>query len=140
MVRVILAFLTAAVIAAALGSSASTHFVMEGLRDIGVAITSQVQLDTTLKDLMGMAPLYAGMLSPGLIIAFVAAHYVSKVIGLRTLVFMAAGGAAVGTTLFSTSEIMGLMPIGGARTDLGFSAQAAAGAAAGLIFALLKRA
>lgn len=140
MVRVILAFLTAAVIAAALGSSASTHFVMEGLREIGVAISSDQQIAAMWHDIKGMAPLYAGMLSPGLIIAFVAAHYVSKVIGLRTLVFMAAGGVGVGTTLFSTSEIMGLMPIGGARTDLGFGAQAAAGAAAGLIFALLKRA
>jgi len=140
MVRVILAFLTAAVIAAALGSTASTHFVMQGLRDIGVAISSDQQIAAIWHDIQGMGPLYAGMLSPGLIIAFGAAHYVSKLIGLRTLVFMAAGGAAVGTTLFSSSELMGLMPIAGARTDLGFGTQAAAGAAAGLIFSLLKRA
>lgn len=140
MVRVLLAFLTAAVIAAALGSTASTHFVLEGLSSLGVALTQDQRISATLHDLAGMAPTYLGALSPGLIIAFVGAHYVAKVIGLRTIVFMVAGGAAVSTTLFSMSEVMGLMPISGARTDLGFGAQAASGVAAGLIFSLLKRA
>jgi hypothetical protein len=138
-VRPIGSFLAAVIVAIILGSIASTHFVLGALTDLGVEIPFSDRLSMTLQDIVGIAPLYGAIIGTGLLVAFVAAIFVAKLApSLRWLVYLVAGGAAVGITLFTLQIVFGgIMPISGARSAGGFVAQIGVGAIAGYVFARL---
>jgi hypothetical protein len=137
--RPIGSFLAAVIVAIILGSIASTHFVLGALTDLGVEIPFSDRLTMTLQDIVGIAPLYGAIIGTGLLVAFVAAIFVAKLApSLRWLVYLVAGGAAVGITLFTLQVTFGgIMPISGARSTGGFLAQIAVGAISGYVFARL---
>ena len=116
-----------------LGSFASTHFVLLGLTDLGVEISMILQ------DIVGIAPAYGAIFGAGLLIAFIAARYVTKLApSQRKLVFLVAGGTAMAVTLAAFRLAFdGIMPISGARTTPGFIAQIAVGVICGYLFAHL---
>ena len=122
-----------------LGSFASTHFVLLGLTDLGVEISAADRLSMILQDIVGIAPAYGAIFGAGLLIAFIAARYVTKLApSQRKLVFLVAGGTAMAVTLAAFRLAFdGIMPISGARTTPGFIAQIAVGVICGYLFAHL---
>ena len=138
--RPIGSFFAAVIVAIILGSIASTHFVLGALTDLGVEIPMSDRLSMTFQDIVGIAPLYGAIIGTGLLVAFVAAIFVTKIApSLRWFVYLVAGGAAVGITLFTLQTAFGgIMPISGARSTGGFLAQIAVGAIAGYVFATLS--
>ncbi len=138
-VRPIGSFFAAVIVAIILGSIASTHFVLAALSDLGVDIPFGDRVSMTLQDIVGIAPLYGSIIGAGLLVAFVAAIFVSKLApNLRWFVYLVAGGTAVGVTLVTLQTVFGgIMPISGARSTAGFLSQIAVGAIAGYVFARL---
>ena len=147
-VRQIIGYAAAVALAAALGSLFSTHFVLRALAaDLGVAIGADAWLSTMGRDLVGMGPLFAAITAVGFLIAFPVAALIIRQFrrkgvagtGLQYLGYGLAGAVAMATALLTMQGLLEVMPVAGARTLGGLSAQALAGAAAGLLHAWLTR-
>jgi len=138
-VRPVGSFIVTLLVLIILGSIASTHFVLQGLTDLGVDIPFSDRLSMTLQDILGIAPMYGAIFGIGLIIAFVVAIFVTRLApSLRWFVYLVAGATAMAVTLMTLQLAFdGIMPISGARTAGGFIAQVAVGAIAGYVFAKL---
>lgn len=133
-------FVAAAVAAAALGTVSSTQFVLQELADLGVTIPLDTRLWATWHDLMGMAPTLAAVVTPGLLVAFLAGALVVRFAGvLRTIVYAVAGAATLVIAVLVMREVLGVTPISGARTAVGLMGQGAAGLIAGWLFAMVSR-
>jgi len=132
-------FFVVLIVLTVLGSAASTHFVLQGLTDLGVDIPLSDRVSMTLQDIVGIAPLYGAIFGLGLIVAFTMAIFVTRLApSLRWLVYLVAGGTAIGAALtILVITFDGIMPISGARTTGGFIAQVVVGALAGYLFARL---
>ncbi len=137
--RVILAFLAAVVVSAALAAAASTQFVLAELARLDVAFTFGDRVAMTLHDIFGMASLYLPIFGVGLLIAFSVAALVIRFLlpGWGVLGFTLAGFTAVLAIMGIAMLMFGLMPVAGARSLGGMAAQGVAGAAGGYLFARL---
>ena len=135
--RVVIAFIAAAVGAAVLATIAQTQFVVRGLNAVGAGIGPGDRMAMTLADLAGLAPLYGGFIAVALLIAFLAAALTTRIAPLpRPLVLAVAGGAAMTVMLLLMQEVFfGVQLIAGARFAPGFAAQVVCGVFAGLVFA-----
>ena len=60
------------------GSVVQTHFNLQALRSLGVAIPAPLQAWTTLQDLAAFAPVYAGILAAGWLPALAVAAWLSR--------------------------------------------------------------
>jgi hypothetical protein len=143
MVRRIVAFAVAVVVMALLGSTAHSLFVQEAwllASGPGVAsLSSADRLNWILHDLVGLEPLYGSLVAVAFLVAFVAAGFVARLTGLRTVVFAVAGAVAI-FVLFTVMRMqLGTVGVFGARGDLGLAAQMAAGTIAAITFALMSR-
>lgn len=135
-VRVVLAFLLAMVVATVLGAVAHTQFVLARLSGLGVDISFGERLSTTLHDIAGMAPLFGAIVGAGFIVAMSSAALAFRLAGTqRTLIYAVAGAVSLGVTLTVMNAVFEITAIAGARSTLGFLAQMAAGAVGGLTFA-----
>ncbi len=139
LVRSVLAFIVAVLVAGILGTALSTQFVIAGLESVDASVPMAERIDMTFFDLMGMGPIYTIVMAIGLLVGFLVATGLLFVIPLpRWVGYALAGGAAVVTMLFFMQQTFwGTMPIAGARTALGYGAQIAAGALGGVVFALI---
>ncbi len=135
--RVIIAFIVAAVGGAALATIAQTQFVVRGLNAVGARIGFEDRLSMTLADLAGLGPLYGAFIAIALLLAFLAAALTARILPLpRALVLAVAGGTAMAVMLLLMQEVFfGVQLIAGARFAPGFAAQIVCGVFAGLIFA-----
>ena len=137
--RRIVAYFAAVATTAVLGSIASTHFVLRGLTELGVSIDFGKQLHAFGHDVLGMGPMLGVLVAFCFLIAYpVAALVVRFLPRLRTASYSAAGAVAILVALYAMETALATMPIAGARTPLGLAAQGVAGAAGGLVFALLS--
>ena len=137
MLRLVLAYLAAVGVMAALGVLAQSLFVLLGLGEVGAAIPLPAALGMMADDLLGLGPIYAVLIAIGFLIAFpVAALAVRIVPAPRALIFAAAGLVCIAVMLTLMKEVFfGVQLIAGARSLPGFWAQAIMGALAGLAFA-----
>ena len=138
-VKIILAFIAAAVVAGLLGTFLSTQFVIAGLDGVGAGVAMDERVAMTLFDLQGMGPIYTIVMAIGLAVGFVNAALLLMVLPLPRWAGYAIAGAAVVVTMLMLMQqaYWGTMPIAGARTLAGYLAQLAAGAIGGLVFAAL---
>lgn len=145
MLRTIFAFAVAAVFMALLGSVAHTWFVQQAWIDATalsaptVALTLEERLAWVLDDVVGLQPMYGGLTSVALLLAFLAAHVVARVTGLRAIVFSVAGAVAIFVMFTLMKETLGTIGVFGARGTAGLAAQSLVGLLAGLLFAMLTR-
>jgi hypothetical protein len=140
MLRVLAAFVAAVLVTYGLAAIAQTQHVMSRLVDMGMPVTFSDRLAATLDDLVGMAPLYMPMLAVGLAIAFgIAAGVMRLAPRWRPVGYPLAGGLAVLVLHVSLTLALGITPIAVARTTLGLTSQALAGAVGGWAFAMLRR-
>lgn len=135
--RLILAFLAAIVVSAALAAAASTQFVLAGLSSVGVEIGIGDRLSMTAHDIMGMGPTYLPIIAAGFLVAFGVAALVIRYLlpGWSVLGYTLAGFTAMLAIILIMILAFGLVPIAGARSMAGMFSQCLAGAVGGYLFA-----
>lgn len=140
MVRRLAAFVSAVLIAALLGSIAHSLFIQQAwLASAGAGAEIPVgdRISWITHDLVGLEPLYGGLVAVALLIAFLASGLVARFTGLRTIVFAVAGAIAMFTMFTIMRMELGTVGVFGARGTMGLAAQMAAGLLAGLTFAIM---
>lgn len=136
--RLILAFLAAVMVTAALSAIAQTQFNLAALQELGLPMPLAVRLRTTVADLAGFSPLYAGVTAVALGTAFPVAALLARLLPrARAFLFALAGGTGIFTALAIMNQLLGLTVIAAARSSLGLASLILAGALGGLVFARL---
>jgi hypothetical protein len=138
--RVIIGFVVASIIATIGMSTVSTFTVQSNLAAMGFPVPFGDKISMYLDDLAGLAPA-AGMINAlGLLIAFgIAALIIRFVWNKAVLGFALAGFVALLAEMQMMSIAFdGITPIAGARTMSGLLALGLVGALAGLVFAKIK--
>ena len=146
MIRVILAFVLAVLVAFLLGGAALSWFDQAGyLAAAGAGTTLSIgeRLSWYINELKGLGVtvgFYPILLAAGLAIAFIAAAIVQRIApGLRFWWYAGAGAVALIVMVLSLKLAMGLKVLPGARTMAGVAAQGVAGLIAGAVFAITSR-
>jgi hypothetical protein len=146
MVRWLLALVVAVVVMVVLGSAAHSLMVQQAWSDAvmageGVPATLPVadRVSWMLHDLIGLQPLYGGLVAVALLVAFLAGTLVARFTGLRPIVFAVAGAVAIFVLFTALKMALGTVGVFGARGTIGLGLQIAAGLIAGLVFAALSR-
>lgn len=138
--KIVLGFVLAVIVATVLGAIAHTQFVLAGLTDLGVAVPFGERMSMTLHDILGLGPLYGGIVGLGFLVAMAAGALVFRLAGIqRTLIYAVAGAVAIAAALTTMGMVYDITPIAGARSMAGFAAQMIAGALGGLTFARISR-
>ncbi len=150
MVRNIVAFAIAVMVAITLASVASSLFAQEGWSiaagqangDGPAVIALPERISWILHDLVGMEtnPLPFGAAILGaLLIGFSTASLISRFVGMRTLSYALAGAVAIFVMYAAVKYTQSTVGVSGARTALGMAVQMSTGLIAGLVFALISR-
>lgn len=139
MLRRLIAFVVAVLLASVLAVAASTQFVLAELAAVGVEFSMADRLAMTGHDILGMGVTYLPIMAVALLIGFVVAALVIRYLlpGWQRVGYTLAGFVAVLAILGLMLAVFGLMPIAGARSLSGMLAQGLAGAVAGYLFARL---
>jgi MFS family permease len=136
--KLVLAWLAANMVTAVTGSVIQTQFNLAAIAAVGADIPFGVRLQTTLHDLAGFAPMFAGITAAGFLVAFVAAGLLARRWpARRTLLYASAGAAAMATAILLINAQLPMTPIGATRQLAGLLALAAAGGLGGWAFAAL---
>jgi hypothetical protein len=136
--KLLLAWLAATSLAAAVGSIVQTQFNLAAISAIGAPVPFAVRLQTTLQDLAGFAPTYAAVVAVGLLVAFlVTGRLVRRWPQRRTSLYTLAGAAAIITAILLMNAALPITGIGATRSLAGLIALGAAGALGGRLFAAL---
>jgi hypothetical protein len=147
MLRRVVSFVVAAGAMVLLGSAAHSYFVQRAWSSAAghasgtapAAIPFADRIAWAAHDLHGMFVPYCSVTSIALFIAFVAAGALARFTGFRLAVFTLAGALALLVLFTLMKSLLGTVGIFGARGPVGLTAQMAAGAVAGLLFARLTR-
>ena len=138
--RVALAWLGATLITAATGSIIQTQFNLAAIKAAGAPVPLDLRLQATLQDLVGFAPLLAGITAVAFLVAFVvAAPLVRRWPGHRVGLYTLAGGGAVAAAILLMNAFLPITVIGATRSLPGLIALGMAGALGGRIYAWLAR-
>lgn len=136
-VRTLIAFALAVVVATALAAVAQTQFNLAALYALGAEIGMDVRVRTTLQDLAGFSPMYGLVTAIGFFIALAVAspivHFAPK---LRLFGFTLAGAVAVLAAILLMNSAFGMHPIAATRSVAGLAAFVLTGAAGGFLYAL----
>ncbi|MEO9054593.1 MAG: hypothetical protein ABI356_06700 [Steroidobacteraceae bacterium] len=145
MLRRVVAFVVAAIAMIVLGSAASSVLVQHAWsgaagRALGTApaaIPFADRISWAVHDLFGMVVPYSAVTSIALLVAFLIAGALARLIGFRAIVFGFAGAMALFALFTILRSALGTVGIFGARGPAGLAAQMLVGAVAGLLFARL---
>lgn len=138
--RLLLAYLAATLACAALGSVIQTQFNLAAIAALGAEIPPALRLSTTGQDLLRFAPLWAGILALGFLIAFVVALLIHAFLRRqRSALLIAAGTVSVFTTLWAMQAMLPITVIAAARSGAGFVLLGLTGALGGWAFDQLSR-
>jgi len=143
--RRIVAFVIAAAVMVILGSATHSYFVQRAWSGAAgradgsgpASIPFADRISWAAHDLGGMILPYAATTSVALLIAFLAAGALARLIGYRVIVFGAAGAAAILVMFTTLRMVLGTVGIFGARGPVGLAAQMTVGLIAGVLFARL---
>ncbi|MDL0432592.1 PQQ-dependent sugar dehydrogenase [Marinobacter sp. TBZ242] len=102
--KVVLAFVIALLLGSVLGSLVQTQINLQALAGLGVEISPEVRLETTLADLINFAPLYAILFGLSFLVSQVAASLVVRLAGNSGRLWLHPVAAAVG--LWATLRIV----------------------------------
>jgi hypothetical protein len=136
--RLLLAWLVAAVVTAALGSIIQTQFNLAAIAALGAPVPMGARLQTTLQDLAGFAPMFGLVGAAGFVPALVVAALLSwRRPEWRVVLYPLAGAAALVTAVLLMNALLPVTPIGATRSASGIVALGLAGLAGGAAFAAL---
>ncbi len=149
--RVVAAFLGSVVITFVLASGFYTQQVLAKRAEIGAVYTTEQQIGVYLDDFIGLAPSwdkstgfdpgYGGVLAVGLLIGFLVAAGVKRIlVPLAPIAYPVAGAAAVFVVLWAVETFVakGSGAFEGASGPVGIALQCLAGFVGGLVFALAR--
>lgn len=138
-IRILVGYVAAAVVAIILASAFHTQMVIGALEAAGAAISFDRRLAMTGTDFIGLAPQLGAVIAIGLAIGFLIAAGVKRVLKpLAPVAYPVAGAAAVAVALIAMGMAFdGITPIAGARTPVGFALQCLAGAIGGAVFSAI---
>ncbi|HUD34988.1 MAG TPA: hypothetical protein VMR43_18655 [Variovorax sp.] len=109
--RIVPAFVAAVLVAAAWGSAAQTQVTLNALVALDVAMPWGLRLQTTLRDLVGFGPIYAGVVTVAWLPAFAVAGWLARrVPGWRPVLFAVAAGVAL-LAAFAFADVVAPMPV-----------------------------
>ncbi|OZB06672.1 MAG: hypothetical protein B7X54_01395 [Idiomarina sp. 34-48-12] len=136
MVRMFIAFLCAVIGAALVGTVIQTQFNLAELTALSVDIDMSTRMATILHDLLHFGPVFALILTPTLLIAFIVARVLSHFMPRLERAWFVVGGGVGLACAFMVVDSLAPMPtlIAANRTLLGFLLMSATGAFAGWIF------
>lgn len=140
-VSTLVSLVIALVFGVILGSVVQTQLNLAALQSIGVEIPSMLRLETTLKDLVTFAPIYAALFSVGFMLAQAVAMLISRWLGGRFQMLLSSGAALVALLVtFKIVDSFAPMPtlIAATRSTSGLTAMLITAALAGWVFAALK--
>jgi hypothetical protein len=139
--RIVPAFLGAALVAVVWGSAAQTQVTMNALVALDVAMPWSLRLATTLRDLVGFGPVYAGVVIVAWLPAFAVAGWLARrAPGWRAVLFAVAAGVAL-LAAFAFADAVAPMPvfIDATRGWGGTAAMALGGVLGGALYARWTR-
>lgn len=137
-IRIAAAFPVAVAVVIVGVSIAHTQFVLAALASIGAPASLAINLDTTMFDIVGLAPTLGPVIAIALAIGFMVAAVLKRVLlPLAPLAYPIAGAAAMATALVAMKLAYHTTPLAGARSMVGFLTMCAIGAIGGLVFSRL---
>lgn len=138
--RVLGGYAVAVALSYSLASLFSTESVVASLYRLDAPVTLPEHLHMIFHDLGGMATSFLPMIAVAFAIALPVAAWLSRRRpAWRTFWFILAGTVAVTTVHLSLQAAFDIILVAGARTGLGFCAQALAGAVGGYGFVLYHK-
>lgn len=136
MIRRIVAFIVAALVAFIAASLIHTQIILAGLSDLGADVPLSLRVSTSFADLIGLAPAFGPVVAIALLLGLLVAGFARRFIPLpRPLAFAIAGAGALATALWLMHLSFDITPIASARTTGGLLALCLAGAVGGVVFA-----
>ena len=140
MLHVLKAFVPAVLLAYLLASVLVTQANLAALQSMGIEIGTGVRLDTTIKDMLGMASSYLILILVGFTLAFPVAAGLTRLLpSQRALFFCLAGFVAIVALHLIMQAVLGLSAIAPTRTLIGLLGQGFAGALGGYCYHALSR-
>lgn len=122
------------------GSIAQTQFNLAALQELGVPIPLDVRLDTTVRDLIGFAPLFAALVAAALLVAFVVTGLLLRRLPLPVMpLYTLAGTAAILLLLLIMDAMLPVTPIAAARSLAGLLTLSLSGAVGGMLFTAIAQ-
>lgn len=117
-----------------------SQFNMAEISNMGIIISLSERLQTTILDVIGMAPLFSVIFGVGLLVAFIVASLIARFTPLlRTAVFVVAGFVAVATTLTLMKVTFSITAIAATRNWDGFLSLCVLGGLAAYFFIKIAR-
>ncbi|MFC2951070.1 hypothetical protein ACFOOP_03975 [Marinicaulis aureus] len=139
-IKTAIAYLLSVIAAYLLSVAFYTQQVIAKMQAVGAVYSGQQQINTFVDNLTGLWQL-AAMIAIALMIAFVVAFFVKRVLKpLAPIAYPAAGGAAILLMLYLIEQQLGggAGVIGGARDATGLALQTLAGFLGGAVFAFMR--
>lgn len=140
--RTILAFILAVATTYGVAVVFLTQQVFEKRAAIGAVYTRDQQITTLVDNLVGLASAYGAVLSIALLLGFLIAAGVKRILKpLAPLAYPVGGAAAVYTAIFLIENIAasgGAVAMEGARGAVGMGLQSFAGFIGGVVFAVTR--
>ncbi len=137
-VRWLIAFFVAVLVAAVAGSLIQTQFNLASISALGPSIPLGLRIEVSLFDLLSFAPTYAIVAAFALLIGLlVAAWPASAFPAIKQFWFGLAGFLAIYTALLCMNSMLPVTVIGAARSTAGMMALSLAGALGGWLYGLI---
>ena len=139
MLRLLHAFVPAVLLAYLLASVLVTQANLAAVQSMGLEVSTGVRLDTTARDMVGMASSYLILILVSFTLAFpVAAGLTRRLPRQRALLFTLAGFVAIVALHLIMKAALGLSGIAPTRTLAGLLSQGVAGAVGGYCYHALS--
>jgi len=120
MVKTVLRFIAAVLIAALLTSLVSTQIILSELAGFGISVSLNDRIFTTLTDLVNLGITLFVIIAPGFLIGFIIAKYAHQFFGgNRKFWYAIAGFSSFPVTLYLIKYFMGITLLASARTSWG---------------------
>ena len=137
--RNIVAFLIAWVFFVVIGEGIMSQFVLREVSNMGLVVPFSLRIQTTLQDIVGMAPLFGAIFGVALLLALLAGAGVKRFLPqLRTAIYVTACFIGVADALIAMKTAFSITAIAGTRDFDGFLALCLVGGFSGYVFSKLS--
>ena len=141
MLRLLKAFVPAVLLAYFLASVLVTQANLAAVQSMGLEVSTGLRLDTTVRDMVGMASSYLILILVSFTLALPVAAGLTRLLpDQRALLFTLAGFVAIVALHLIMKAALGLSGIAPTRTMVGLLSQGLAGAVGGYCYHVLSRA
>ena len=107
---------------------------------MGLPVSLSMRIQTTLQDILGMAPLFSAIFGLGLLISLIVGHVIARYLPrLKTPVFVTSTFTAIVVTLLAMEVSFGITAIAATRDSQGFIALCLVGGLSGYLYAKIQK-